>query len=70
MGLGRQIVLVRELVELTPVCLLDGPMMESASLGLDDSTDAALPTVINVTHSVVFCTTSSRDPPPDLLEGL
>ena len=57
MGLGRQIVLVRELVELTPVCLLDEPMMGSASLDLDGSTDAseavALLTIIHVTYSVL-----------------
>ena len=51
-GFGRQIVLVRELVELTPVCLLDEPMMGSASLDLDDSMDAALPIVLHVTHLV------------------
>ena len=57
MGFGRQIVLVRELVELTPVCLLDEPMMGSASLDLDGSTDAskdvALLTIIHVTYSVL-----------------
>ena len=70
MGFGRRIVLVRGLVELTPVCLLDEPMMGSASLDLDGSTDAALPTVIYVTYFVLFWTTSSPDPPPNVLEEL